>query len=248
MNQLMKRVLREAASRFSQICKRAANPMRVAALRRGRSVKVHFGCGSDRLCDFVNVDYRPTKATDVILDLNRPRLSIGSVSFAYSHAFFEHLYRRARLPHLRCVREALEPGGICCYIGIPYFRNIAKLYLERGPGTAGPVFDLYNVYRYTHGDPEQVPRWWLGQLHKSLFDEEEVTGLLREAGFASFTTFCYGYPGDVHEVPINLGFYASTASCSAEKLRADCLSFLERFADTKIRLSTFEWLGDSDCR
>ena len=76
------------------------------------------------------------------------------MAFAFSNAFFEHLYRSSRGPHLQRIREALAPDGACCYMGIPYFRNIARLYLERGPGTAGPVFDLFNVYRYTHGNPK----------------------------------------------------------------------------------------------
>ncbi len=66
------------------------------------------------------------------------------------------------------MHESLQDNGICCYIGIPYFRNIAKLYIERGPGTRGPVFDLSNVYRYTHGDPEQVETSWLEQLNSNL--------------------------------------------------------------------------------
>ena len=83
---------------------------------------------------------------------------------------------RARAPHLRRVRQALAADGVCCYIGIPYFPAIARLYVERGPGTASDVFDLYNVYRYTHGDPEGQAAWWLGQLHKSLFDEDGGRG------------------------------------------------------------------------
>jgi hypothetical protein len=74
------------------------------------------------------------------------------VSLAFSNAFFEHLYRDQRLPHLRRSRESLQPDGACCYMGIPYVRNIATFYLEGGPGIIGPRFDLYEVYRYTHGD------------------------------------------------------------------------------------------------
>ena len=203
---------------------------------------MHFGCAGDRLPDFVNIDYRKTPATDLTMDLNVPRLAPRSVALAFSNAFFEHLYRPQRLPHLRRIKESLEEGGICCYIGIPYFRNIAKFYLEKAPGTLGPIFDLYNVYRYTHGDPEQVPAWWIGQLHKSLFDEEEMAGLLRDAGFQSFVMFCYAYPGDEHELPVTMGFYASAASVPVGELPDACLTFLARFADQRIRLGTLAWL------
>jgi predicted SAM-dependent methyltransferase len=221
----------------------SAAPFQVAAIRRRRGLRVHLGCGNDKLPGFVNVDYRPTRATDLVMDLNVPTFSTGSIALAFSNAFFEHLYRASRLPHLRRIVDALEPDGVCCYIGVPYFRNIARFYLERGPGTAGPVFDLFNVYRYTHGDPEQAPTWWIGQIHKSLFDEEELSALLDESGFGAHVMFCYGYPGDAHELPVTMGFYATRAVRPPEDIRAACLSFLAPFADTRIRLATLEWLA-----
>jgi predicted SAM-dependent methyltransferase len=219
-----------------------ANPRRLAELQRQRGLRIHLGCGDDRLADFVNLDYRLTAAVDVAMDLNLPALAPGSVALAFSNAFFEHLYRASRGPHLQRMCEALEPGGACCYMGVPYFRNIARLYVERGPGTAGPVFDLFNVYRYTHGDPEGQQAWWIGQLHKSLFDEDELGALLTASGFGAFVMFAYGYPGDVNEVPVTMGFYATREACPADDLQRRCLEFLERFRDTRIRLQTITWL------
>ncbi len=221
-----------------------ANPRRLADLQRQRGLRVHLGCGDDRLADFVNLDYRLTAAVDVAMDLTLPTLAPRSVALAFSNAFFEHLYRASRGPHLQRMCEALAPDGACCYMGIPYFRNIARLYVERGPGTAGPVFDLFNVYRYTHGDPEGQPAWWIGQLHKSLFDEDELGALLAASGFGAFVMFAYGYPGDVNEVPVTMGFYATREPIAPDVLRERCLSFLARFADTRIRLPTLAWIAD----
>lgn len=218
------------------------NRFRLAALQRQRGLRIHLGCGDDRLPGFVNIDYRPTPAVDVAMDLSLPRLADGSVSLAFSNAFFEHLYRPSRAPHLQRIRRALAPDGACCYIGIPYFPNIARLYVERGPGTAGPLFDLYNVYRYTHGDPEGQAAWWIGQLHKSLFDEDEVAALLAPSGFGAYVAFCYGYPGDVNEVPVTMGFYATCEAVAPADLRTQCLAFLGQFADTRVRLGTLQWL------
>jgi hypothetical protein len=227
---------------LGRIAYHVVNGRRVSELQRRRALRVHLGCGGDRLPDFVNVDYRRTPATDLTMDLNVPRLAPGSVALAFSNAFFEHLYRPQRLPHLLRIRESLVPDGVCCYIGVPYFRNVARFYLEKAPGTLGPVFDLYNVYRYTHGDPEHQQAWWLGQLHKSLFDEDEMAALLRDAGFRSFVMFCYGYPGDDHELPVAMGFYGSPAPAPVEHQREACLAFLGRFADERIRMSTLQWL------
>lgn len=239
MTRILKRLARGVRNRLRAVRNRG----RVTALRRQRGLRVHLGCGDDRLPGYVNIDYRPTPAADVAMDLSLPPLAAGSVSLAFSNAFFEHLHRPARAPHLRRVREALAPGGACCYIGIPYFPNIARLYLERGPGTAGPVFDLYNVYRYTHGDPEGQQAWWIGQLHKSLFDADEVAGLLDAAGFSSYVMFSYGYPNDTNEVPVTMGFYATAQPAAPAELRRQCLAFLQPFADVRIRLATLEWLA-----
>src|SRR3954469_25955508 len=83
------------------------NARRRARLQRQRDLRLHLGCGDDKLTGFVNLDYRLTGAVDVALDLNLPPLAAESVALAYSHAFFEHLYRSSRLPHLRRIREAL---------------------------------------------------------------------------------------------------------------------------------------------
>ncbi len=93
----------------------------------------------------------------------------------------------------------------------------------------GDRFDLFNVYRYTHGEPEQTtvipwadwrpeahpdsaPPGWVPQLHKSLFDAGYL-GSLFEAGGFSATVFHYTYPGEEH--PLNLGAIAAIAGRGA---------------------------------
>jgi predicted SAM-dependent methyltransferase len=241
---VLMRAIRQLSKHLARGPLALRNRRRVAALQRDGSLRLHLGCGDDSLTGFINVDYRQTQATDVVMDLALPRLAAGSVALAFSHAFFEHLYRNARLPHLQRIRQSLEPGGVCCYIGIPYFRNIARFYLEGAPGIVGPSFDLFNVYRYTHGDPEHAPSWWLGQLHKSLFDEPELDHLLRESGFQSFVQFTYVYPGEPQEVPVSMGFYATSDGRGRNRLREDCTSFLACFDTRKISLDTIAWLGE----
>src|SRR5262245_28258509 len=240
---MLRQLLGRARGTARRVARQTAAPLRRAALRRRRRLVVHLGCGDERLDGFVNIDFRPTAATDVLMNLAAPSFARGSVQLAFSNAFFEHLYRDARTPHLRRIHDALQADGVCCYIGIPYFPNVARCYLERAPGTLGDRFDLYNVYRYTHGDPEHVQGWWLGQLHKSLFDEEEIATLLTAAGFPSFVIFCYGYPGDAFEHAVTLGFYATKSPSLPGSLQTACLDFLKRFDGSRVRLSSLQWLG-----
>lgn len=200
----------------------------------------HMGCGEQRLEGYVNADLVSTSAADVVLDLSVPTFPEDTpVDGVFSHAFFEHLRRDARVPHLSALRKGLVPGGFVCYLGLPDFRRVAELYLAGGPGVVGPHFDLFNVYRYTHGDPEMNPdEGWEPQLHKSLFDVSEIGLLLREAGFASYVVFRYVYPGDPPAIDLSLGFYATATAVSRDELEDRARSFLAEFDGRFIELAS----------
>ena len=169
--------------------------------------KLHIGCGDVRMQGFINMDFRATLATDIAADCTEINIfPPGSLSLIFSHAFFEHLYRLDRIKNLRSAFNCLKNTGHLVYLGFPDFRIIAKAYLDKEKGLIGDRFDLYHVYRYTHGDPEHVKGWWLEQLHKSLFDTETVDELLSQAGFHYYCIFNYCFK-DEH-LPVNMGFIA----------------------------------------
>ena len=207
-------------------------------------MKVQMGCGDDHLEGFVNMDCRPTKAADFIGDLNVPDyFTPGSVDLVYSNAFFEHLYRNQKLPHLQTIAKILSAKGMCLYIGLPYFPEIARLYLENGPGIVGDSFDLFHVYRYTHGDPEAVdPSGWFEQLHKSLFDGPELQQLLKSSGFSSSIVFHYSYPGE-EKTPVNCGFLASKSEESEQSLKNTAMALIEEIAAPKVMIGTIRFLS-----
>ena len=205
-------------------------------------MRLHLGCGDDRLPGFINADIRETPGTDLVLDLEVPALPPGKVELLFSNAFFEHLRRERRADHLRAARTALHPErGMLCYIGIPYFRQVARAYLDEDGGTAGPLFDLANAYRYTHGAPEGVD-WWEEQLHKSLFDAREVHGLLTDAGFAAYVAFAYGYPGDHTELPVTMGFAATAATIGVDALLERTSELLAEFDGVRLRADSLRVL------
>jgi predicted SAM-dependent methyltransferase len=231
----LKRARQRGVSALSQARWRTLN--RVRPSRPLESIPpgsdFHLGCGDHRIEGRVNVDVRPTSATDAVADLNRPRLP--AARSVVSHAFFEHIYRDERIPHLRAVRDALVDDGWLLYLGLPDFREVARLYLEQAPGLISDRFDLYHVYRYTHGDPEAVVGWWLEQLHKSLFDHEEVGHLLREAGFGSWVTANYAFGSERHA--LNLAFYARRDGQASIALAQAALG---EFAG-QVNLETLRW-------
>lgn len=169
--------------------------------------KIHIGCGDIKLDGFINIDFRATKATDLVQDCTD--LSIfpdRSIRFVYAHAFLEHLKKDKRLEFLKNVNRILTGGGQVMILAIPDFEAIAKLYLQKKLKIEGGKSDLYNAYRYTHGDPEQHPKWWMEQLHKSLFDKDLLTALLQKSGFSKFMIFRYCFKEEKY--PLNLGFIA----------------------------------------
>jgi predicted SAM-dependent methyltransferase len=206
-------------------------------------MRYHLGCGDKHVDGYVNVDIRDTPATDEVMDLTLPEFPSGRpVDAVFSHAFFEHLRRDARVPHLKTLLRAVDADGFVCYIGLPDFRRVAELYLGSGPGIIGPHFDLFNVYRYTHGDPEMTPEdGWIGQLHKSLFDVPEVGRLLRDAGFASYVVFRYGFPGDPPGLDLSLGLYARPQKVPEAALREAARGFLADFDRRFLDLETVQF-------
>ena len=204
--------------------------------------RYHLGSGHRPLEGWVNVDIADAPGTDIVADLTEVDLPAGSADVCFSNAFFEHLRRGDRVPHLRSMARVLRPGGVACYIGLPDFRAVAQLYLAGGPGIVGPRFDLYEAYRYTHGDPEEVaPDAYFGQLHKSLFDLDELSSLLTDAGFAAFTVFSYVYPGE--PAPVTLGFYATNAARPVEELQREARAFLADFDGEFLGAGTLEFGG-----
>ena len=239
---MLTRIARGVRNRLRTAYRTVRNRSRIDALQHDRSLRVHLGCGDDRLPGFVNIDCRPTGAVDVAMDLSLPRLADGSVSFAFT----------TRSSSISTVRRA---GRTCS--------GSAARSPRRAPA-ATPAFHTFRTSRgstssavpappgrcsisttstaTTHGDPEGQAAWWLGQLHKSLFDEDEVAGLLAQSGFASAVMFCYTYPGEPDGVRVTMGFYATAAAVAPAELREQCLAFLQTFADVHIRLATLEWL------
>lgn len=171
--------------------------------------KLHIGCSQIRLPGFVNVDYRPTKATDFSMDCSDLSWAPpASVDLVFSKAFFEHLYVDQRQTCLTSVNRCLRDEGLCIFTGLPDFEVVARAYLDGGPGITTRTFDASQVYRYTHGEPEAAfaASWWILQLHKSILDKPVVERLLRTATFSSFVIFNYCYKEE--KVPLNIAFVA----------------------------------------
>lgn len=175
------------------------------------AVKVHVGSGGTLLSGFINIDVRPRAGDRVGHMAGLSGVADGSACLIFANAVLEHLFLAHHLGALREVRRALHPQGSFALLGVPDFAAVAREYLSGAAG--GAPFDLWSVYRYTHGEPEQAVspgRWaswrpdrrpdrapdgWMPQLHKGLFDANYLQLALEGARLHALL-FSYRYPGE----------------------------------------------------
>jgi SAM-dependent methyltransferase len=167
--------------------------------------RLHLGCGNKRLEGYVNVDIVPSLATDLVTNIRSlPMFADETVEEVRLSAVYEHLYRGERLEAIREWHRVLRPGGTLVLSYIPDFDVIARAFLERRPGILHPIFNLDEVFLYSHGGyhPHHAPE----QLHKDLFTRESVTHELEAAGYelASVDNVCF----EDEPIPLNLNVIA----------------------------------------
>lgn len=151
----------------------------------GTAIRLNLGCGPKRLDGYVNIDIIPSAAANLVADITRLPFAAGTCDEIRMDAVFEHLYRHDRTPALRSWRELLKPGGRLVLNWIPDFDAILDAYRTRQPGILHPRFDLWEVWRFTHGQytAADIPY----QVHKDVFTVESVRQELQEAGFEVLT-------------------------------------------------------------
>lgn len=221
-------------------------------------MKLNVGSSGRSIPGFTDVDVRPfgpSVKRGHAADLGFA--PDGSVEVLFCHAVFEHVFPAHHLKALREWRRVLAPDGSIVLMGIPDFGAVARLYLEAQPGLYADRFDLHEVARYTHGDPEMetVPLWqrwdpakhsnsappgYVPQLHKAIFDSTYVAALFNSAGLEG-VQFSYAYAGETHR--LNLGIITGVSSVDEGlDLVPGIEDYLRR--DT-IELVKPRWTGDS---
>jgi len=208
------------------------------------NLNLHFGCGGQHLKNYINVDYKFSKSGDLFLDLSKPKLfPKNSINHVFSNAFFEHIFKSQRVDHLKLLFQRLNKDGFICYIGIPYFKEIAKLYLE-----GNPFMTIEHTFQFTHGgdgianmNPYSTKSLFIADLHKSLYDEESINYCIKEAGFTYYQIFKYCHP---HEegFPVNIGFFALKSKMNDDAIKIKCLDYLRIFNNEKIIIDSIEFL------
>lgn len=168
------------------------------------NLKLHIGCGDKKLAGYVNIDIVPAEGTDVVMDVARELFSIPS-NIAVEirlESVFEHFYRYQQDKILQEFQRILKSGGRLIIKWLPDFDVIIQAYLKKEKGIVGERFDLFNVYRLTHGEP--TPKNSPQLLHKDIFTKESIKTLLKGNGFQIQTMKNEIFPQEELALSINI--------------------------------------------
>lgn len=166
---------------------------------------LNLGCRTRSIEGFLNMDCDQHEGVDVVGDVSDlSRFADNSVGEIYGSHVLEHFEYHKTLAVLKEWHRVLEPGGKL-YVAVPDFERTVELYGKLG-------LDEW-IIRFLMGDQEYKTAY-----HYSLFDEERLTHLLKQAGFVdSFRVEqfpigdphdCSNLASDVDGEPVSLNIIA----------------------------------------
>ena len=151
--------------------------------KEGSNRKLNLGCGDKLIEGFINVDIFDSEGVDEKFDLDDIPYKNNSISAINSEHSLEHLPFERVKKALKEWFRVLKCGGEL-FLKIPDFELCVKNYIN------SPLLDrdfsktkawykctIYGWQRSLKGEPDEA------QIHKSGFSKEEISILLKEAGF-----------------------------------------------------------------
>lgn len=148
-------------------------------LQTQQGLKLHLGCGAQRLAGWVNVDAFP--GGDLVLDLRQKLpFASGSAKYIFHEHFLEHLDYYLEVPQFlaECYR-VLAPGGVMRVV-VPDAERFARAYQERTLDWFRAVEPERNFQTLCEGLAFNFQ--YQGQ-HHSAWDYETLAHVLKQHGF-----------------------------------------------------------------
>lgn len=150
--------------------------------------KLNIGCGTDYKKGWTNIDNNSDnniEKLDLNWDLRNPLPhKAGSVDYIYSEHFFEHLTPEEADSMIKSLMNLLKPGGVM-RIAMPDLEVVVNTYLNI-PLDKDPVLKSHPLdFIKTPAEWMNMSfRWW---GHKWLYDYQELTRRLNDAGYKKVT-------------------------------------------------------------
>lgn len=145
--------------------------------------KLHLGCGLINIPGWINIDL-DSSAADQCLDLTRPLpFEDSSVTHIFSEHFIEHITREQGVAFLKECHRVLTPEG-AIRISTPSLRFLAHCYFS---GSKNEWEDLWKPSTECQMMNEGMRAWG----HQFVYDAEELTRVMSEAGFRNIAFQMY---------------------------------------------------------
>ena len=143
------------------------------------NMKLHLGCGPHLLPGWENIDMVHQEGI-VYCDLREPfPYPENSVDYIYNEHFLEHLTEEDGVKLLSKCLGVLKVGGVL-RISVPDMEQLVADYHNKGP-----LFEKHkSIGIHFKTRCQMVNTGFRGWEHLYLYDEEDLSGKLRQVGFS----------------------------------------------------------------
>ena len=143
--------------------------------------RLNIGSGKAPFAGWINLDLDPDPTVDLVWDITDGLpFPDGSCALIYSEHFLEHIPLPQAIAFLKECRRVLQPGGMV-RVGMPLVAEPVRRYYENTWKEA-PWLQKYG-YTWIATRAEFINICFREWGHQWLYDEEELTRRLKEAGF-----------------------------------------------------------------
>lgn len=159
---------------------------KIRQLRELSEVKLHFGCGSRVLPDWVNLDAYPCDGITMELDLQGPLpLADGSVRSIFTEHVLEHIDRSRLHAILSEFHRVLAPGGVARIL-VPDLEFYCRTYVD------GDVKAITTPVPHTRTPADAINSVFSEHFHRFIYDFDTMRTELEGAGFSDIVRCEYG--------------------------------------------------------
>lgn len=161
-------------SNFLNAIRRNINPALVRwryklGIKDKNPLRLHLGCGGRHFKGYRNIDWRKTRATDLVCDIRELPYPDNSVELIETYHVIEHLPRHDLPKALKEWNRVLMSGGKLI-IECPNFDEIVKKYLA---GDEGQLDGIFGLQRFE------------GDYHLFGYNPRRLQRVLEETGFTN---------------------------------------------------------------
>lgn len=160
--------------------------------------RLHLGCGSARLEEWINIDIRPYPGVDRVLDV-RQGLPFDGAAYIFAEHFIEHFDLDEGIALLRECRRVLAPGGVLRLttpnLDWVWTTSYATRWTPLAPTRAAIDTEAWPHDASAARDCIALNRAFRAWGHRFLYNAAMLRDALRRAGFASVEWREYGASG-----------------------------------------------------